>query len=280
MRVLVTGASGFIGDYVLNYLVQNTNCDVVATSRCMESVREKSWFSKVKYFEADLYNKQKNYFNFFCKPDMLIHLAWSNLPNYSEGFHITENLVNDLIFLDNIMDNGLKQLVVTGTCLEYGFQEGELLETAPTFPQNPYALAKDALRKYLEFRTNDRSVRFLWLRLFYMFGAGQSPVSLVSQLDAALRSKSEYFNMSGGEQVRDYLPVESVAEFIVKCSLNLRAEGIINIASGSPVKLVDFIRNYLNSKGLDIKLNLGFYPYSEYEPMSFWGNNEKLKSLI
>jgi nucleoside-diphosphate-sugar epimerase len=280
MKILVTGASGFIGNYVINYLVHNTNHQIITTSRNKERVKDKTWYPKVQFLEADLYSKKNNFFEFFENPDLLIHLAWSNLPNYSKSFHITENLTNDVLFLENIIDNGLKQLVVTGTCFEYGMQEGELCEVMPTLPQNPYAIAKDALRKYLEFKTADNTLRLLWLRLFYMYGKGQSPNSVISQLEAAIQNGEEQFNMSGGEQIRDYLPVENVAEYIVKCALNCEASGIINISSGKPIKLRDFIENYLKTIRKDIKLNLGSFPYSSIEPMAFWGKNKKLKNKI
>lgn len=280
MKILVTGASGFIGNYVLDYLVNNTNHKVIATSRNKEKVKDKMWYSKVQFLEADLYSNKSNFFEFFDNPDMLIHLAWSNLPNYNKSFHITENLVKDILFLENILDHGLKQLVVTGTCFEYGMQEGELCETMVANPQNPYSIAKDALRKFLQIKTAKNNVRLLWLRLFYMFGKGQSPNSIISQLEFAIQKGEKQFNMSGGDQIRDYLPVENVAEYIVKCALNWEAIGLINISSGKPIKLRDFIEDYLKTIGKDIKLNLGYYPYSLIEPMAFWGGNEKLKNII
>lgn len=280
MKILVTGASGFIGNYVLDYLVNNTNHKVIATSRNKEKVKDKMWYSKVQFLEANLYSNKSNFFEFFDNPDMLIHFAWSNLPNYNKSFHITENLVKDIHFLENILDHGLKQLVVTGTCFEYGMQEGELCETMVANPQNPYSIAKDALRRYIEFKTAEDDTRFLWLRLFYMFGRGQSPNSIVSQLESAIQNGEEQFNMSGGEQIRDYLPVEKVAEYIVKCALNLEVTGIINISSGNPIQLRSFVENHLKTLGKSINLNLGYYPYSKIEAMAFWGKNEILKNSI
>lgn len=280
MKILVTGASGFIGNYIIDYLVRNTNHQIIATSRNINRVKDKTWYSKVQFLEADLYSKKNNFFEFFEKPDLLIHLAWANLPNYTKSFHITENLPKDILFLENIIDHGLKQLVVTGTCFEYGMQEGELCEAMPTQPQNPYAIAKDALRKYLEFKTVDNKLRLLWLRLFYMYGKGQSPNSIISQLESAIQNGEKHFNMSGGEQKRDYLPVENVAENIVKCALTSNLVGIINISSGKPIKLRNFVEDYLKNRGKDIKLNLGYYAYSSIEPMEFWGGNKKLKNKL
>ena len=86
--------------------------------------------------------------------------------------------------------------------------------------------------------------------------------------------------MSGGEQVRDYLPVEKVAEYIVKISIQDKISGIINCCSGEPISIRRLVENYLVEKNKSIKLNLGHYPYKDYEPMKFWGENNKLKQII
>ena len=112
-----------------------------------------------------------------------------------------------------------------------------------------------------------------------MYGRGQSPNSLLSQLDRALAMNEPVFNMSGGEQERDYLPVEKVAANIVKIALQQAVRGIINCCSGKPVKVKDFVGDYLKERKMDIQLNLGYYPYSDYEPMSFWGDNKKLTTI-
>jgi nucleoside-diphosphate-sugar epimerase len=279
MTILVTGASGFIGNHVLKYLSSNTDHNLIATARNHNKVVNKTWYKTVKFIEADIYESKDNWFNFFHKPDLLIHLAWSDLPNYTKSFHITHNLPKDIIFLENILENGLKRVTVTGTCFEYGMQEGELNENLPTYPANPYAIAKDTLRRFLEYKTKSLGVDLKWLRLFYMYGEGQSSNSILSQLHSSLDRGEKVFNMSGGEQIRDYLPVEKVAEYIVKTSLNNSLTGVINISSGKPVRLSNFVKQYLTSIGKEIELNLGYYPYSSLEPMEFWGDNNKLKQI-
>ena len=280
MKILVTGASGFIGNYVLNYLVTNTEHEIIATSRNRDKVNNSNWLPKVEFVEADLYSTSTNLFDLFKNPDILIHLAWSNLPNYTKSFHLTDNLPNEIQFLERMINDGIRKIVVTGSCFEYGIQEGELNENLPTYPNNPYAIAKDSLRRYLEFKSSQNFFHLLWLRLFYTFGEGQSKNSLIPQLEKSLKTGQLSFNMTGGEQIRDYLPIEEVAELIVKSSLNNDLHGIVNISSGNPVRLKDFIIKYLESKENRLTLNLGYYPYSSLEPMAFWGNNNKLKTKI
>ena len=113
-----------------------------------------------------------------------------------------------------------------------------------------------------------------------MYGTGQNPNSLLSQLDRALANGEVGFNMSGGEQQRDYLPVETVVAYISKIALQNEVEGIINCCSGNPVTVKHFVENYLAKNNQHIQLNLGHYPYADYEPMRFWGDDKKLKSIL
>ena len=281
-KILVTGATGFIGNYVIEQLLLNNNCHVIATSSNSQKAQLTSWYNKVEYLPFNLkeFDTNVNYYEFFNQPDLLIHLAWEGLPNYKADFHINENLPRHFIFIKNLIDHGLKDITVTGTCFEYGMQEGELSELIEPKPTNSYSIAKDTLRKKIAQLPHQDNINFKWVRLFYMYGSGQSPNSLLSQLDRSLSMNETIFNMSGGEQERDYLPVEEVAANIINIALQQTVTGIINCCSGNPIKVKDFVINYLQTKNKYIQLNLGYYPYVDYEPMSFWGNNKKLKTIL
>ena len=281
-KILVTGATGFIGNYVIEQLLLNNNCHVIATSSNSQKAQLTSWYDKVDYLPFNLkeFDNNVNYFEFFSQPDLLIHLAWEGLPNYKADFHINENLPRHFIFIKNLIDHGLKDITVTGTCFEYGMQEGELSELIEPKPTNSYSIAKDTLRKKIALLQLLDNINFKWVRLFYMYGSGQSPNSLLSQLDRSLSMNEPIFNMSGGEQERDYLPVEEVAANIINIALQQTVTGIINCCSGNPIKVKDFVINYLQTKNKYIQLNFGYYPYVDYEPMSFWGNNKKLKTIL
>jgi len=282
LKVLVTGATGFIGNHVVKFLLNLKNIEVITTALEPEEEVQKnfSWYKNVKYFSLDLNNPIENYYDLFEKPDNIIHLSWEGLPNFKELYHYERNVMKNYNFLKNLIINGLKNINVIGTCLEYGLQEGCLTENLPSKPITPYALGKDTLRKFIEFLQNNTSFKFKWIRLFYMYGKQQSPKSILPQLDKALDNNEQVFNMSGGEQLRDYLPVEIVAEYIVRISLQIEVHGIINCCSGKPISIRNLVENHLNKRGKTIKLNLGYYPYPDYEPMAFWGDNSKLKSIL
>ena len=280
-KVLVTGVTGFIGPYVIRALL-DAGHTVIASSAREEKARVQSWFDEVEYIPFDLstVSSGDDYFDLFGRPDHVIHLAWEGLPNYKAAFHLDGNLPRHCLFLQNLVRGGLKDLTVTGTCLEYGLQEGCLSESMPVHPANPYAIAKNQLRLFLEEQKQEQPFRLKWVRLFYMYGKGQNPNSLFSQLDKALAEHQTTFNMSGGEQVRDYLPVETVARYITGLSLQPGAEGIINCCSGRPVTVKKMVDEHLARNQQHITLNLGHYPYPDYEPFRFWGDTSKLKTIL
>ena len=280
-KVLVTGSTGFIGNYVVQVLLAK-GFNVVATSRNIQKANNKDWYNRVTYIPFDLQelDTSTNYFQFFEEPDLLIDLAWEGLPNYTSLFHFEDNLPAHYHFIKNMVSNGLKDVSVTGTCFEYGMQSGCLKENMPSQPANAYAMAKDTLRKFLQLMQGTTPFTLKWIRLFYMYGQGQSEKSLFSQLGKALSNNDKTFNMSGGEQIRDFLPVEKVAAYIVAIATQAENNGIVNCCSNEPVSVKYFITKYLKDLNKHIELNLGYYPYTAYEPMEFWGDNNKLKTIL
>jgi dTDP-6-deoxy-L-talose 4-dehydrogenase (NAD+) len=159
-------------------------------------------------------------------------------------------------------------------------KNGALHEDMKTDPQNPYGLAKDTLRKFLEQLQKKNDFDLKWIRLFYIYGKGQNPASILSQLENALENGETIFNMSGGEQLRDYLPVEKAAEYIARIAAQSRIKGVINCCRGVPVSIRKLVEDYLAKKQNSIHLNLGHYSYPDHEPMAFWGDRTKLDVLL
>ncbi|MDE3250977.1 MAG: NAD-dependent epimerase/dehydratase family protein, partial [Bacteroidota bacterium] len=131
-HVLVTGATGFIGHYVVQQLLEQGH-RVTASSRQEEKAATFPWFFRVVYKPLNLeqVDDQQDYFDYFGKPDHLIHLGWEGLPNYTSAVHTERNLPAQQLFLNNLLRHGLKDLTVTGTCFEYGMREGKLDESMP-----------------------------------------------------------------------------------------------------------------------------------------------------
>ena len=100
------------------------------------------------------------------------------------------------------------------------------------------------------------------------------------QLDAAIDQGAAIFNMSGGEQLRDYIAIEEAARLLVLILECPKLTGIINCCSGTPISVRRLVENRIAERKASIELNLGYYPYPDYEPMAFWGNRGKLSLCL
>jgi nucleoside-diphosphate-sugar epimerase len=266
-QVLVSGATGFIGQHLVPLLLKE-NFEVITTARDSKSAARFDWFKDVQFIAADFHKEHAP-----IKVQQgagLIHLAWKGLPNYRSLFHFEENLPFSYNFVKSLVLGGVRKVLVSGTCFEYGSQSGPIASNTKPQPTNPYSVAKDCLRQQLEFLAKEHPFDLQWARLFYMYGKGQNPKSLLAQLDAAIERNDPEFNMSGGEQLRDYLPVEEVAQQLLELYKSERV-GSFNVCSGHPVSVRKLVEQRILERGSKIKPNLGFYPYPDYEPMAFWG---------
>lgn len=281
MKFLVTGANGFIGQYIVSSLLKLSHT-VIATGRGENKNSQLQTNNNFKYKKYEMVSEKtsENLQEYFDFPEAVIHLAWEGLPNYKESFHITKNVPSSFNLLSNLIDNGLKNITIAGTCMEYGNQEGKLNEMISCNPNTSYSIAKNKLRLKLLAFQKEKSFNLKWVRIFYMFGKGQNEKSLFSQLDNAIKLNDKTFNMSKGDQLRDFLPVEVVAKYLISIAEKNDNIGIINCCSGKPIKVIDFVKSYINQQKSLIKINPGFYPYSDIEPKFFWGDNTKLKKIV
>lgn len=277
MKIAVTGASGFIGRHVLSALRTVDAVDVVAVSRTEAG----SWLPDgMRHLQVDLAQAPAAVHEALGRPDVLIHLAWGGLPNYDSRHHFEVELPNGYRFLKAMVEQGLPSMLCVGTCFEYGMRDGPLDESLAPAPHNAYAFAKDSLRRQLSFLRDCTPFQLTWARLFYMFGEGQPKASLYGQFDAAIERGGARFPMSGGEQLRDYLPVEEVALHIVSLALRGADAGVVNVCAGRPTSVRALVEGWARQRDWDGELVLGQYPYPSHEPMAFWGADAKLKRLI
>jgi dTDP-6-deoxy-L-talose 4-dehydrogenase (NAD+) len=277
LQLIVTGATGFIGGHVVAAALERGH-RITAVGRNKAKAMAAEWAQQVHFVAADIY---QHCFEpaILGKADAMLHLAWPGLSNFRDPAHMEVYFPADARFLEAMVASGLPRLLVTGTCLEYGIAYGPLAETMPTAPTLAYPRAKDALRRHLEDHVPP-SVAHVWARLFYMHGPGQHPKSVLAQLDAAIDRGDPEFPMSGGEQLRDYLPVREVAHRLVRLAELPDASGIFNICSGQPISIRRLVEERIAERGAAIALDLGHYPYPDYEPMAFWGDGTKYEREV
>ena len=277
MKVAVTGATGFLGGYVIEELAGRGH-EIVAVVRDPGRLSG-TVASKCRTVQLDLSQRIEGTFQRLGSPEALLNLAWGGLPAYRSLHHFEQELPAAYRFIAGLANQGLAQVLVTGTCFEYGMRSGPLDEAMDVHPTLPYAYAKNALRRQLEFLSVGRFA-FTWTRLFYLYGEGQAAGSLLPQLQRALAESQTKFPMSGGEQLRDFIHVREAARVLVELLEQRRGLGVVNVCSGRPTSVRSFVERWLDENGCAIELELGKYPYPDYEPMAFWGSREKLDRIL
>jgi dTDP-6-deoxy-L-talose 4-dehydrogenase (NAD+) len=273
MKIALTGATGFVGRHLVTELERRS---ISPTLICQPSTEIPPSFARHPVVLVNLKEMPAKTFDLMGQPDVLIHLAWGGLPNYKSLHHFEEELPAHYRFLKTLIESGLKNLLVTGTCFEYGMQSGQLHEDSETRPNNPYGFAKDMLRRQLQYLQQARPFNLTWTRLFYLYGEGQAANSLLPQIKRAVEQGDRVFNMSGGEQLRDYLPIVDVVKHLVSLAMTGSNNGVVNVCSGKPISVRKLVEGWIEENGWSIDLNLGYYPYPDYEPMAFWGDRDKL----
>ena len=282
MNAAVTGSHGFIGRRVVQALLR-IGVKVTSIERLEHRSRPPAWGdnSPVTRRWVDFADESSSAYEDCGSPDVLIHLAWGGLPNFESRHHLEQELPLHQLFLSRAIRSGTPHVIVTGTCFEYGLAEGLLEETTRLRPVTPYAAAKVRLHEAVEAVANDEGGALTWLRPFYVFGAGQPLTTLWGQLHAAIERGDGVFPMSGGEQTRDYLHVEQMAHLIAETSVRAQNQGaILNVCSGTPVRIRDLVDSWIVERGARIRPSLGVFPYSPTEPMHAYGSTARLHEFL
>ena len=266
-HVIVTGATGFVGRHVVKSLIEKKYI-VTVLARNIEKIKQIECLNNLNVIHFDIKNPNQKLE--LPLDATLIHCAWEDVNNSLQMAHIENHFLNNYLFLKNIISLGVKNIIVTGTCYEFGLQYGGVSAMSDTKPNTPYALAKDNLHKSLRMLQNEINFHLIWARLFYMYGDGQNEKSIIPLFDKALEANDSIFNMSIGEQLFDYLPIERVADYLT--TLVGYKNGIFNISKGEPISLRRLLENRMKEKGKYINLNLGYYNYRKQDSIAIWGD--------
>ena len=201
------------------------------------------------------------------QPSHLLHLAWQVVPGKWAANTSTESLVwvqGSLEILRQFSEAGGIRVVMAGSCTEYDWNLGYCSElSTPRNPHSFYGVCKNALQAVAEAYANRAGVSSAWSRVFFLYGPHEHPARLVSSVILSL-IRSEQARCSHGNQIRDYLHVEDVADALVAL-LSSDVRGPVNIASGRPVTVRNIVRKIAERLGRSDMVKFGAIPVSEGE---------------
>lgn len=273
MKILVTGANGYVGSKVVLELYKS-GVDVIATD-----ISNTQLDKKIKFVRSDIFQNNNNWFEFFECPDVCLHLAWRDGFIHNSSKNI-EDLSSHFSFLKNMIDNGLKHIASMGSMHEVGYYEGMITERTLCNPSSLYGIAKYSLRESLKLYTEQSNVVFQWLRGYYLYGDDIFGNSIFCKLRQAVNSGEKTFPFTSGKNKYDFIHINLFAKYVCKCVMQSEVQGIIDICSGVPIGLGEMIEKYIQMNELNIKLDYGKYPDRPYDSPCIYGDNSKLKKII
>lgn len=271
MKVLVTGANGYLGKGVVKALIED-GAEVVATDfkDCYIDIR-----AKIKI--ADLFAVDNPY-EYFGKPDILLHMAWRDGFIHGSLNHIND-LPNHVNFINKMISGGVKQVAVMGSMHEVGFFEGSINENTPCNPQSLYGISKNALRRVVELECKNKNVVFQWLRGFYIVGNTEDGCSIFSKIVQAAHKGQKEFPFTMGLNQFDFLDYKVFCQQVADTVGQSEINGIINICSGRPEKLADRVERFIKENNFNIELNYGVFPDRPYDSKAIWGDDFKIRMI-
>ena len=272
-KVLVTGAAGYIGRHVVRELL-NCGYSVTASDFNYKGVDERAEFSNVRLFSGD-----KDIYEQFGRPDVLIHMAWRDGFIHNSGAHMLD-LSKHMEFLMNMIDGGVKLVSVMGSMHEAGYHEGAITADTPCNPQSMYGIAKNALRQALFLYGEGKDVVIDWLRAYYIFGDDVRGSSIFAKIVQAVEDGKKTFPFTTGKNKYDFIHIERLAEMIVAASTQTDIKGIINVCTGKPVSLAEQVEWYIKEHNYDIKLEYGAFPDRPYDSPAVWGDNSDITKIM
>ena len=271
--VVVTGASGYIGKHVVKALLDKGH-EVTAVDLRFKDIDPRARKQELSIFEND-----KQVFQKLGSPDVVIHLAWRD-----GFFHNSHNHLLDLSahfqFISNLLEGGLKHIVVMGSMHEVGYWEGAVNDDTPTNPLSYYGIAKNTLRTSVALLSKEYDAVYQWLRAYYVTGDDLENNSIFSKLIQKENEGATYFPFTSGKNKYDFIEVDDLARQIVAVAVQEKINGVINCCSGKPISLGEKVESFINEKNFKIKLQYGKFPDRPYDSPAIWGDATKIQEIL
>jgi dTDP-6-deoxy-L-talose 4-dehydrogenase (NAD+) len=260
-RILLTGASGFVGRHVLrSLLARGDEVRIVGRTPTTLGSRVQELISE------DLFAESDDWLTHACEGiDSIVHCAWYAEPGrYLFSPRNLTCLRGTLALAAAAQAAGIRRFVGIGTCFEYALSDSPLQTSTSLDPRSPYAAAKAAAFLALSGYLPNVGITFAWCRLFYLFGEGEHPQRFVAYLHERL-GKGEPVDLTKGMQVRDFMDVAEAAERIAAIT-HSRYVGPANVCSGQPVSIRTMAERIADSYGRRDLLRFGTRQENAVDP--------------
>jgi nucleoside-diphosphate-sugar epimerase len=275
-KVLLTGATGFIGRHCLPLLIaQGYEVHAVYAKAAGGEHPGLQWHKANLLDPSQIYMLMEE-----VLPTHLLHFAWYAIPGkYWTSPENVRWVQASQTLLQTFVKHGGHRVVVSGTCAEYDWEQGSCSEnTTPLTPVTLYGSCKNTLRESLEAFSRENCLSNAWGRIFFVYGTGEHPNRLVSSVICSLL-KGESISCSSGYQKRDFLFVEDVASAFVAL-LGSDVKGAVNIGSGVAVSVREIIETISEKMGSSDLIRYGELPVPPNDPPLLVADVRRLREEV
>ncbi len=278
MKAFVTGASGFVGSYLVKVLIDEGH-EVLCLKRPSSNLSKlDDYVSKVRWVD-NTDNWKESLVAF--QPDIIYHLAWDGVTAKERS--VWQKQIGNIIFQQELLDAtlaaGSKKYVGIGSQAEYGNFKNKIDESYPVCPMSAYAAAKVAALDIVRAFCEINQIEWYWFRLFPLFGPHESDQWLIPSLIKNIFTQ-ESMDFTPGEQKLPYLYVGECAKAI-KAAITVDGHsGVYNICSDNPLALKELVARIRDKVRPDFKLNFGAFPYRYGQSMYMEGDTTALRRNI
>lgn len=273
MKIAIIGGTSTLGHNLISYLSKE-KFKIIATY----NTKKQKNFKNIIWKKLEIKKNKKNFFKYLDYPDIVINLAWPDIPDYKTKKHYKSYEFQKKLN-HNLVQNGLQNLIITGSCYEYGKISGKLSENTKPKPKIPYGIAKLKLLDSLLILKEKVNFKLCWLRPFFVYGYNKKRNTLFNLIIDFKKKKIDNLKICGNLK-RDFIPVNFLCKSIIKIiKLNIDI-GILNVCTGNPTSLKNFVKKKINNTSRFKKVLLNGKNPNNFEAKEFWGDNKKLNKIL
>jgi UDP-glucose 4-epimerase len=284
IRVLVTGAAGFIGSHLSRELVKRCAEVFLIDKPGISTTRIKDILDEVRIHYIDItdFSSLKNCIR-EINPQKIFHLAAH--VDVTRDWNIVEKMINvnikgTLNLLKSLDGVNYDCFVNTGTSEEYGDNPAPFHENQIPNPVSPYSASKVATTMFCQMLYKTRDLPVVTVRPSLTYGPGQDSQMLIPALIKNV-SKGKPFKMTKGEQTREFNYIDDTVQGFILAGITPQAVGeVINLGGGVEYKIKDVVEMILNLMGSPVRVEIGALSYRPGETMHFYCSNEKAKKIL
>lgn len=281
MRILLTGATGFIGSHLASFLI-DSGFDLLLTKRSSSNLsRCVGYIDKVMWTDTD--NKDWVSQAVAFRPEVILHAAWNGVENTRRDDW--EAQLSNVSFMYCLLKvaagGGTSKIICLGSQAEYGNFETKVVESHKVSPASSYAVVKLANLELLKSFCADRQVQWYWLRVFSVLGEDDNASWLLPAVIAKLKNNEPMALTEGGQEY-DYIYIQDLNRRILQVVDHVGDKsGVYNICSGEGIKIKHLLLLVAKKLSKPVSLlNFGAIPYRTNQTMKMVGDPSKFESAF